>query len=503
MRDLVVCCDGTWNTPDEDKGGVPTPTNVAKLRNALTQDESQLVYYHSGIGTGHGWWDHVVGGGTGAGLDQITMSAYEWLARIYQPNDRIFLFGFSRGAYTARSCNGLLSRYGLLDLSAVDTSQSFVRVGELFESYRSRQDFANPKAYPFHNQRPGASQKGTTPVYFIGVWDTVGALGIPNDFAVLGLLDRPEDYRFHDTELNDTVAFARHAVALDERRASFAPTFWSKVGPHTDAKQLWFPGTHGDVGGGYLETGLSDGALLWMIEEAEARELRFHDGIETQIEPDPLGPLHVSLTGIFAFLKSRPRSVPPLVEEQPDLHQSTRARLSTQSIVQGAYWPTERIASGAPVVREVFAKERWNDTGLYLEAGVRYAFSASGQWLDHKDVFGPDGSKDGFSFGDVARFASSILGGVETIYKNLRHSPDTDFWWTRRLESAPWFALIGFVANDVMAAGSDVPDGETFVIGNQCVFTPARGGYLYGFANDAWQTYANNRGGVKMTVSRA
>src|SRR6266567_2642363 len=151
MKNLVVCCDGTWNTPDEMDHGLPSPTNVVKLYNALARDDAQAAYYHPGVGVGKGWWDHLAGGGTGEGLDQNIMSAYHWLARTYGVGDKIFLLGFSRGAYTVRSLGGLISKCGLLDLTQPELELETVwrRVREVFAAYRDKVDFANPHKYPF------------------------------------------------------------------------------------------------------------------------------------------------------------------------------------------------------------------------------------------------------------------------------------------------------------------------------------------------------------------
>ena len=110
-------------------------------------------------------------------------------------------------------------------------------------------------------------------MHFIGVWDTVGALGIPDHLGVLNLLEEPNKYKFHDTQLNPLVKHARHAIAVDEMRQSFEPTLWTRT-EGRDVKQVWFPGAHSDVGGGYRETGLSDGALAWMVAEAEDKGWR-------------------------------------------------------------------------------------------------------------------------------------------------------------------------------------------------------------------------------------
>jgi hypothetical protein len=152
---------------------------------------------------------------------------------------------------------------------------------------------------------------------------------------------------------------------------------------------------------------------------------------------------------------------------------------------------------------DVFARERWNATGAYLEAGVAYELKAHGEWVDHGVTFSAAGDEaPGFHLHDVSRFASAVLGDLESLYKSLAKQQNVDFWWTRRVETEPWLALMGFVASDLGANDQTLPLGETFEIGEATTFSPRSGGYLYCFANDAWQTYNNNRGSVSLTIAR-
>jgi hypothetical protein len=431
------------------------------------------------------------------------MSAYRWLGTHYSVGDKIFLFGFSRGAYTVRSLGGLIAKCGLIDLSARTTpDEVWKRVGEVFAAYRSGAAFANPDGYPFFNTAAGQPAKEKTPIHFIGVWDTVGALGIPEDLALLGLLDSVNKYRFHDTSLSHVVAHARHAVAIDEKRASFAPTLWSQPKPPTEMKQVWFPGVHCDVGGGYVETGLSDRALQWMIDEAENCGLAFRPHVKAQLAPDPLGVVHESCSGVFKALKTKPRSVPSIPAGAAILDHSTVKRNNNAPLLQGDYWPTEILPPGGNRTVDIYAAEHWNRTGLYLEAGKTYQFTASGQWVDHRDRFNPAGGENtGFHLGDLVRSASTLFGEAEMLFRNVT-GRDADFWFTRRDEEAPWFALMAYIASDVGEDVTTLAQGQGFMIGESVTFVPKLGGYLYCYANDAWQTYGNNRGSVALTVKR-
>jgi hypothetical protein len=511
---IIVCCDGTWNTPDAMEDGLPSPTNVVKLYNALAladeQGQAQQFYYHPGVGTDGTWINRALGGGTGKGLSLNIMSAYQWLARTYREGDRIWLFGFSRGAYTVRSLGGMISMCGLIDLTAFtgQPKQAWDAVQKIFDAYRAEKpDSIRASAkLGFHHTKAGKQPGGRTPIHFIGVWDTVGSLGIPDDMALLNLLDNPENHRFHNTTLGPAIRHARHAVALDEFRQSFLPTLWERPENWNGTlKQVWFPGAHGDVGGGYSQSGLSDGALYWMMEEAASLGLCFNSGAINQLKPDPRGLLHDSVQGLFKALKTRPRAT-PLVTDVPTeaVHASAADRHRNPPLTQGRY----RIRRQLPATLDIFAREHWNDTGIYLERGKTYRFEATGEWMDGTSIkCGPAGAKDGkLQAAEIAHIASSVWGGVETVWKKVTGNKQIDFWWTRREEDMPWFCLVGLVANDVPPPRKDEDQKidrlphEVFRIGTGITFRPAGSGYLYCFANDAWHAYENNRGSVLLRV---
>jgi uncharacterized protein (DUF2235 family) len=395
MKNLIVCCDGTWNTDDQTDGnGLPIPTNVARLYNALDWAAGdQIAYYHPGVGTEPGRLARLWGGATGAGLRSNVKSAYRWLALHYQPGDRIFAFGFSRGAYTARSLAGMITRCGLLDLGQpLQPGETLAScVDAVFDADQDHAPHPLPKDRYF--DWPDGAPEPTTPVHFVGVWDTVGSLGIPQDIPILRRFTARELVPFRDNILNPKVSHARHAVALDERRANFMPTLW-QVQPSSpsDLKQVWFPGVHSDVGGGYAETGLSDGALLWMIGEAVACGLRVDAAVVAQTRAHPLGPQHASDLGIFAKLRTRIRSAPFVDQAAIDtFHASVLQRNLTPPIDHGLYWHGQTLAVGETVSIDITARKRWNETGVFLLADAVYDFTATGEWTDQTIVSGPDG----------------------------------------------------------------------------------------------------------------
>lgn len=276
---VVVCCDGTWSQPDDSRGGLPVPTNVAKLADGVgvAHPDEQVLFYEPGVGTTPD--EHFLGGAFGVGLSRNIRNAYAFLADAYEPGDQLFLFGFSRGAYTARSLAGLIRDCGILKPQHAD------RVDEAFSFYRNRTSLTHPTALAAHLFRKMYSQPFDD-IYFIGVWDTVGALGIPADAP--GWKDIAqftpgwqELWGFHDTQLSSHITFAYHALAIDEERQPFAPTLWTgtPVAGQT-VEQVWFAGAHTDIGGGSRTSALSDIALLWMVDRATRCGL--------ELEPDRL-----------------------------------------------------------------------------------------------------------------------------------------------------------------------------------------------------------------------
>jgi Uncharacterized alpha/beta hydrolase domain (DUF2235) len=256
MKRLVVCCDGTWN--DTDSG---TPyTNVSRLAWAIKpvderdgKDITQIVFYQSGVGSEGAVLDRLKAGALGLGLSHNLRDAYSFVCNNYCDGDEIFLFGFSRGAYTARSLGGLVGYAGLLGKRDLD------RFFELWDGYREENETARAAAL---DKFPDRHAK--VPIKCIGVWDTVGSVGIPSEFETLDSVFR-KYYGFHNTNLGTNVEHAFHALALDERRKSFVPTLWTKKpGVDQELKQVWFAGVHSDVGGGYPEHGTSDVTLAWM-----------------------------------------------------------------------------------------------------------------------------------------------------------------------------------------------------------------------------------------------
>lgn len=390
---LVFCFDGTTNRLDTRH-----TTNVVKLAQSLSpmaKGVAQLIYYDRGVGTDPG--EKIRGGALGHGLDKNLYDAYAFLIFNYTPGDEIYVFGFSRGAYTARSFVGLIYHCGVLRRR--DAGQ----ISDAIAFYRSRDELDGPmtdRGLEFRRQKsplvcvsaedeeyrcrnePGyqASDAPRLHVSYLGVWDTVGALGIPAHWR-LSRLDR-RAYQFHDTELTSFVQSARHAVAIDERRLTFTPTLWSNVtelnlqagqdaaSPSAPYQQQWFPGDHGSVGGGGDREGLSDQAFRWIVDGARAAGLH--------VDSDPSSRIYEIVPDHREHLKnvSKPR--------HPSLFQQVSDRI----------WGLAKTADRAPGPQRlhevsVSARRRWLDRPAGLKGGGPYRPAPLAALGDEMDQLSP------------------------------------------------------------------------------------------------------------------
>jgi uncharacterized protein (DUF2235 family) len=281
---------------------------VRKLFCGLSDDPDQLGYYDSGVGTNGTPIDHLIGGAMGEGLFQKIQDNYQYLAYVWDPGDDIFLFGFSRGAYTARSLGGMIARFGV-------PTKNFdnMMVKKIFDAYRMADAAQKNAARTSLKAEYGLTD---VTVKMIGVWDTVGSLGIPG--IVFSIFDQKR-YGFLDTTLHPSVQKAYHAVCIDERRAQFMPTLWTNVdGSYRvnddQVQQVWFCGGHCDVGGSYPESQLSDISMSWMMKKAMGLGLTFNDAAVKQYmkvaAANATGPQHDEWK-IIPWGIPKHRTVPP------------------------------------------------------------------------------------------------------------------------------------------------------------------------------------------------
>ncbi|HEU4619687.1 MAG TPA: DUF2235 domain-containing protein [Gammaproteobacteria bacterium] len=322
-KNIVLCCDGTGNEIERDL------SNVLKLFRIVRKNDEQIVYYHPGVGTlsSDDAWSHfknnfylVLGLVTGYGLDANVLDAYRFLVDHYEDGDRIYLFGFSRGAYTVRVLAGFLHLVGLVKPAQRNLSDYALTA---YKRAAAKDDFKI--AWRF--ERVMTTRR--VPIRFIGVWDTVSSVIVPRPdrFYIPSLEELPY------TKTNPSVEVFRHALAIDERRRMFRANLWRepqefKPNPFGDARpqdveQVWFAGVHSDVGGGYAEeeSGAAKYPLAWILDEAVEHGLAINramynhlvlgkprkGGTRTYAAPSPTAKLHDSMNWGWRILEWLPK----------------------------------------------------------------------------------------------------------------------------------------------------------------------------------------------------
>lgn len=324
-RNLVLMLDGTSNEVKEDL------TNVLKLYRMCERSEVQRVFYHPGVGTVSlvSDWSPVVQGAvsafglaTGWGLDANVVAAYCYLVESWRPGDRIFLFGFSRGAYTARAVAGLIHMLGLLEPDQLNLARHALKAYKLADR-NDRLEIA------WHFRRVIGGRR--VPIHFLGVWDTVASVLVRR-----GLLRLPKQAHLPYTKTNPSVRAFRQAAAIDERRRMFRLYKWTAdqvfkpnpfEGPEApqDQKTVWFAGVHADIGGGYAEAASQAAKfpLIWMAREAQAHGLAIDEplfahlaagaplpgGKHDYVAPNASAPLHDSLSWVWWPLEVLPKKL--------------------------------------------------------------------------------------------------------------------------------------------------------------------------------------------------
>jgi uncharacterized protein (DUF2235 family) len=378
-KNIVICCDGTGN-----EIGV-NMSNVLKLYRMLEKDGDQIVYYDPGVGTlgQRKTWGRIsqnakgiLGLATGYGLDDDVLGAYRFLAEHYRDGDQVFLFGFSRGAYSVRVLAGFIHLLGLLRPDQLNY------VGYAFAAYKRAAMDGEDLSVAWHFRRIVGGR--LMPIKFLGVWDTVASVIVPRPdrFYIPSLETLPY------TLQNPSVEVFRQASAIDEFRRMFRLRRWkenqefkadcfSRAEPKMqDSREVWFAGCHSDIGGGYPEneSALSKYPLRWMIQQAQSHGLTvntsmFNHLVEGEaransehryVEPDAKGELHLSAVGgwrIFEWLPKKgkwqewpkrmrlfgyymPNCEPRLIPEGAAIHESVVRRKEEVSDYRPLNLPT-------------------------------------------------------------------------------------------------------------------------------------------------------------------
>ncbi|TKX26320.1 hypothetical protein C1H76_1282 [Elsinoe australis] len=396
FKRLIICADGTWLNADESvrrSRGKDNPSNATRISRAILPQSSdgikQIVYYSQGVGTHGGIVDRIYGGITGDGLAGNVREAYGFICSNYEPGDELFLFGFSRGAFTVRAIAGLIDEIGVL-----------TKAGSQFlpEIYKDVQNRRNPDYKPVQPNKPFRNKpsagdprykaelrrRGYTvlgvPIKVVGVWDTVGSLGTPS----IGWLDKvglqgsaSKQMSFYDTKLVNCIENAFQALALDEKRAAFSPSLWEKMPDNkTRLRQVWFPGVHSNIGGGYDDQELSNITLAWMmsqvremidldldyvLDEQEKTE-EYYEKNDEKPRPWSFGKIWNSFSGIYMLGGQRQRS-------------------------PGRYYvlePRTGVETDEPLM----------DTHEYIHPSVRSRIKLGGPGVDDRGTYGPGSMKD-------------------------------------------------------------------------------------------------------------
>ncbi|KAL8786866.1 MAG: hypothetical protein Q9195_008023 [Heterodermia aff. obscurata] len=385
----------------------------AKRGNAVTKklivacDDSrdgtqQIIYYQAGVGTESTFWNHIVGGGTGAGISENIREAYAFLATNYDVGDEIYLIGFSRGAFTARSIAGFLNCIGLLTMAGMEDFYSIFKDWENQDKKHYRSNWPDK---PFSN-RPSAADPtyaltleslGLTrlniTIRAVGVWDTVGALGIPS----IGIFPpHNHEYSFVNTKVSNNVEYAFQALALDEHRKTFSPTIWERPeGPAKlkQLKQVWFPGVHSNIGGSYDDSSMADLTLTWMISHLSPflsfhpeyisyiheQNIDYYTAQKTPLRHWSLGKIYNSTTGIEALAGSKVRT-------------PGRYRQLSSSGEDGGRW--------------------LEDTQEYVHASVRLRIGLGGLGTEDKGPYKPR-AMEGWKC-----FSNGVEGGWKWVYED-------------------------------------------------------------------------------------
>ena len=422
-KNIVICSDGTGNSAIKDRG-----TNVFKLYEAVDLNGHladstrvpQAAFYDDGVGTETFKPFKVLGGAFGWGLSNNVKQLYGSLVRSYDADDNIFLFGFSRGAFTVRTLGGFIAACGILDRNRYTTDAGLVAaVDDAYEVYRSkymtgahhhirtlRRKFQSQSApYPRFDAKVSGFREThgvhDARIAFIGVWDTVDAVGLPFD----GLADFINyfiyPFKFSDLTLNPKVSQGRHAISIDDERHTFHPVMWDESVGAERIKQVWFAGVHANVGGGYPKQGMSLASLAWMMAEAECAGLRFIDEDREYYfkHQNVNDKLYNSRAGLAVYYRYKPRDIYAICKEantSPKVHETAIDRIKQRTegyapgnvpagldVVATGDGPTRFPGAGA-VITNAYGKDASLLERVKFQVWVRrlshYVFVALSAW---------------------------------------------------------------------------------------------------------------------------
>lgn len=352
-KNIILCSDGTGNQAEKGRG-----TNVFKIYEAINKHHSttpQFVFYDDGVGTESFKLLKILGGAFGFGLSRNVRELYAHLVRTYEPGDNIYLFGFSRGAYTVRTLAGFITKCGVLNINLCKNDGDVSRfIRGAYKAYRRDYktiitsiwcelfDWLTHWRYGFthvNDFKKFTHEDGNTPVHFIGVWDTVSAVGFPIMCVADWFDTLIYKFKFPNSILNTKVHQACQAVSIDDKRKTFYPEMWDEKNETANRiQQVWFAGVHSNVGGGYPKQGMSLVTLDWMMKKAHAAGLKFieHDALYYQQHADVHDKLYDSRSGAGVYYRYAPRNIYDICQGKsitPLIHESVLRR--SQDLTEG------------------------------------------------------------------------------------------------------------------------------------------------------------------------
>ena len=490
MKNIVICSDGTGNSANKNRG-----TNVFKLFEALdlnghrepyNNHPQQVAFYDDGVGTEKTRMFRILGGAFGLGLSRNVKQLYTELCRCYVPGDRIYLFGFSRGAFTVRTLAGLVVHCGIIGRKESTTDRALDDlVNQAYERYREQywawipmlldkckrdkptSDFR--RLYGIKHER--YAPNGEVPIRFMGVWDTVDAVGFP--IAGMAEVWNRVVYRFkfNNNDLNPLVLQACQALSIDDQRLTFKPELWHQSTPSDDVRrhnmmmeswgesadaesieQVWFSGVHSNVGGGYPKQGMSLVTLDWMMTKAEDAGLHFLSGPRELIagQRNVDDKLYDSRSGVAKYYRYQPRVIADLCANkstEPKIHVSALRRIAraTEGYAPGNLPANLRIVAthtkASPLARE--------------EAHALNALEAriQGDLKRHRDVFAA--AEKWVRRRQWSQYGFWSLSVAVLLWVGVRHG--TDGHLLSGLADAlpvPFCWVVNSIATDPLAAGT-------------------------------------------------
>jgi uncharacterized protein (DUF2235 family) len=536
-KNIVICCDGTGNRSRTARDFTRIESNVAKFFDRVLPAEQcewrQSKWYDAGVGTGTSttsrrvallgkaanWVGAKAPSGVlgvvekfrtikelafGIGITENVTEGYREIVRQYEPGDRIFLVGFSRGAYTARCIADVIDDIGLLRAEHVRFAADVVQL------YRYRPGAEHKVVLN------GALRHDNVTIAFLGLWDTVASLGVPLWGWSYSIWRLWSNLGMAPSDIN-CCRVVRHALSIDEERSQFFPTLFKEAagsdGNGPDIEQRWFRGAHAGVGGGYEDTSLSDIALTWLMKEAERCQLEFEPDWDQALKPNALGMIMTQLERQRAWRVSGtwPRWHPCGTTSSGfgylDPSVLERARHASGIRDKAAATSSDELLTLQPGERariRIRGDYTWHRTGLVFETGARYRITYSeGTWRDGQaPSCGPAGqAATGADVRRLLGFGKRVIDGQ--WMELIGHVAHPRVWQQKELGA--WKLLKHLLWEDpeeltrtLIPLGRHLTDRGHSID----VDVHAASGVFYGFANDWWLAYDNNSGAVMLEVQR-